>query len=308
MSTSRKKKPDTYHALLSEEIFDYVNAILESSEDRDEKEIKRIIDTVMHLPIEKIRKKVKMTPRLEAKQLMYRAYEEPEQEGRKLAQKALEIYPDCVDAYIYYGDISEDAGEATAWYQKAVKAGERDVGEQHFRESVGHFWGINVTRPYMRARDKYAYALHRMGHDAEAIAEYQDMLRLNPGDNQGIRFELAPLLLLSHRYKEYYQLFTQFEKDVTFGWLYTYFLYSFIKYGGVRRTQEILLEAVSHNPHIIEVLCADREFPEKLSDYYSFGDEDEAYHYVESTLPMWLAFPKALKFLFNFYRQSQDLN
>ncbi|HDP68244.1 MAG TPA: hypothetical protein ENN20_07055 [Candidatus Marinimicrobia bacterium] len=294
--------------LLSEEIFDYINAILESGAEKDEKEIKRILDSVMNLPIEKLRKRVNMTPRLEAKQLMYRAYEESEEKGRKLAQKALEIYPDCVDAYIYYGDNSEDAEVAAAWYQKAVKAGERDVGEKHFKESVGHFWGINVTRPYMRARDKYAYALLSLGRDDEAIAEYQDMLRLNSNDNQGIRFDLAPLLLRKHRYKEYYQLFMQFKNEVSFGWLYTYFLYSFKKYGGVRRTQEILLEAISQNPYIIEILCTDREYPDELSEYYSFGDEDEAAHYVASTLEMWMAFPKAVQFLFHFYNQYKDSN
>ena len=308
MSAKEKIKPVLPNPLLTEELFDYINALLESKEDKSEKDIKRILDSVTHLPIEKLRKKVKMTPRLEAKQLMYRAYETTEEEGRKLAQKALEIYPDCVDAYIYYGDKSLEPEEALGWYGKAVKSGERDVGEQHFKEDVGHFWGINVTRPYMRARDKYAYALLILGRDAEAIAEYQDMLRLNPVDNMGVRFDLAPLLIKNHFYKEYYQLFTQYDEEVTFGWLYTYFLYSFIKYGGIRQTQEILLEAISYNPHIIEILCDDRDVDAEIGEYYTFGDENEAIEYVESSLEMWMAFPKALKYLLNFYMQFKDLN
>ena len=40
-----------------------------------------------------------------------------------------------------------------------------------------------------------ATALERLGRDAQAVEHYRDLLRLNPGDNQGVRYLYLPLLL-----------------------------------------------------------------------------------------------------------------
>lgn len=74
-------------------------------------------------------------------------------------------------------------------------AGERALGPDPFRAYAGHFWGAVETRPYMRARLGLARALTDAG-DLEAAAEhYAELLRLNPGDNQGVRYLLLYLLL-----------------------------------------------------------------------------------------------------------------
>jgi len=47
----------------------------------------------------------------------------------------------------------------------------------------------------MRARAGLAQCLWELGKHKEAIEHYRDMLRLNPGDNQGIRYILAMCLI-----------------------------------------------------------------------------------------------------------------
>jgi tetratricopeptide (TPR) repeat protein len=74
--------------------------------------------------------------------------------------------------------------------RQAVAAGERYAGEEAFTHDVGHFWGILETRPYMRARYRLGEALWHSGDQQQALSHYQDMLRLNPCDNQGIRYTL----------------------------------------------------------------------------------------------------------------------
>ena len=44
----------------------------------------------------------------QAYELILEAYESSKTKGRKLAKKALEIDPDSVEAYIYFGDIEDD--------------------------------------------------------------------------------------------------------------------------------------------------------------------------------------------------------
>ncbi|KAI4263514.1 MAG: hypothetical protein L6R42_001336 [Xanthoria sp. 1 TBL-2021] len=58
-----------------------------------------------------------------------------------------------------------------------------------FEESVGHFWGIHETRPYMRSR--YAVVEAYLAIDTYAAVEaarsnLADMLRLCRGDNMGV--------------------------------------------------------------------------------------------------------------------------
>ncbi len=74
------------------------------------------------------------------------------------------------------------------------------LGPEFFEENVGHFWGIVETRPYMRARLGLAFTLWGTGERDAAIEQAQDMLRLNPGDNQGVRYPLMLWLLETERH------------------------------------------------------------------------------------------------------------
>jgi hypothetical protein len=56
-------------------------------------------------------------------------------------------------------------------------------------------WGILETRPYMRARLGLAQALWGLGQHQRAADHMHEPLPMNPGDNLGLRYLLATLLL-----------------------------------------------------------------------------------------------------------------
>jgi tetratricopeptide (TPR) repeat protein len=85
-------------------------------------------------------------------------------------------------------------------YAKGVEAGELALGPRGFKEYAGHFWGFLETRPYMRARAGLASTLLQLGDVDGALAHYRDMLKLNPNDNQGIRYVVAGCLLKQDNY------------------------------------------------------------------------------------------------------------
>ena len=91
------------------------------------------------------------------------------------------------------------ARKRSVLYEKGVAAGERAVGAEAFRRDEGHFWLVLETRPYMRARLGLAHVLWTLGRREEAVGHLQDLLRLNPGDNQGVRYTLAGFLLFLDR-------------------------------------------------------------------------------------------------------------
>ena len=182
---------------------------------------------------------------------MYEAWEATGKRRIKLASEALTISQDCTDAYVLLAEeTAETLEEARDLYAAGVKAGERALGEELFEEAAGHFWGIVETRPYMRARAGLAGCLWQLGQRAEAISHYEEMLRLNPGDNQGIRYMLLTCYLEEGMAPETKQLLAGYEDDGTAAWLYNRSLFLFQQEKASKKAKVQLHKALKHNPHV----------------------------------------------------------
>ena len=188
----------------------------------------------------------------EAQEIMYEAWEAPtRQRAVALAKKALAISADCADAYnLLAEEMAQSLEEAIELYRKGVEAGERALGKKAFKEDVGYFWGLLETRPYMRARAGLAQCLWEAGHREEAVEHYWDLLRLNPNDNQGIRYLLMPCLIELGRDGEAEKLFKQFEDDCMAVWMYSRALLDFRKHGDSPSAVKSLKAALDENKHV----------------------------------------------------------
>jgi tetratricopeptide (TPR) repeat protein len=235
----------------------------------------------------------------EAQELMYQAWEERNPARRIiLAHEALEISPDCADAYVLLAEEEADTlGRALEYYRQGVEAGERALGESYFEENVGHFWGLLETRPYMRARQGLANTLWELGRHDEAADHYHDLLRLNPGDNQGIRYSLLNLLVGLARNAEAQTLLAEYEEDGMAEWLYTRALLTFRAEGISKSAQKALQDALEQNPHVPPYLTGRKRVPNRLPPYIGWGDENEAKAYASSYLPHWRRTPGAVDWL-----------
>ena len=100
------------------------------------------------------------TPLSQAQEIAYQAFGAQDQQERiRLAKRCVEISPDCADAYVVLAENAPTRKEAFDYYEKGVAAGERAIGPDTFQDSVGHFWGLMDTRPYMRPRRARSFAL-----------------------------------------------------------------------------------------------------------------------------------------------------
>jgi len=235
----------------------------------------------------------------EAQNIMYDAWEAPtRQRAVALARKALEVSPDCADAYnLLAEETTESFEEALDLYRKGVAAGERALGKKAFEEDVGHFWGLMETRPYMRARAGLAQVLWEIGQWEEAVEHYWDLLRLNPNDNQGIRDLLMPCLIELGRDDDAEKLFKQFEGNDMADWLYSRTLLDFRKQGDSPAAVKSLKAAIDENKHVPSYLLGRKKMPRTLPGYYGFGDDNEAVIYAYFNEPAWQVTPGALKWL-----------
>jgi tetratricopeptide (TPR) repeat protein len=237
------------------------------------------------------------TPLSKAQDLMYEAFESHDPMERVgLAKKALELCPDCADAYVLLAEHTKNRKEALDLFEKGVAAGERALGPEAFRDDVGHFWGLIETRPYMRAREGLASTLWTMGRRDEAIGHLQDMLRLNPNDNQGVRDTLAGWLLAEERDEELARLFEQYDEETTH-WAYSKALVAFRQHGDTPESRRLLQRARKANQHVPAYLLGQKPLPLERPGWYSPGDRNEAILYAGGALSGWKETPGATAWL-----------
>jgi tetratricopeptide (TPR) repeat protein len=236
----------------------------------------------------------------EAQQIMYQAWEETNRARRiSLAKKALKLSENCADAYVLLAEEAPDRVKALELYQKGIEAGRRALSQAFFEdaENIGHFWGILETRPFMRALEGHATSLWALGQREDALAQYREMIRLNPNDNQGVRYQLLNLLLELEREDDAQALLDIYKGDWSADWAYTEALLAFRKFGRGRQAQIALKHALKVNRHVPAYLTGKKRIPIEPSLYVTMGGEDEAANYAAEHLNFWRKSPGAVAWL-----------
>jgi len=239
-----------------------------------------------------------------AQAIIYQALEAAPEEQPELARQALSVSPDCADAYVLLAEHAETMREAVELYEKGVAAGERAIGPEEFRQYEGHFWGVLETRPYMRARAGLARILREAGRREEAAEHYREMLRLNPSDNQGLRYELASLLLEMDRDEELGQLLDKYPDDVAAEFAYTRALAAFRRQGDSPTARKLLTEARKWNRHVPQYLVGNKPLSRDLPPAIQVGADSEAAHYAACFRSAWRCTPGALAWMRQVLRVS----
>ena len=240
------------------------------------------------------------TPLRIAQELVYQAWESKYvHEAVALAHKALSICPQCADAYNLLANETEDLKRQTTLYLQAVNAGRLALGEKFFEENKGHFWGLIETRPYMRALGGLQDCLWKERQHDNAIKICHDMLRLNEGDNQGMRYVLVRYLMKLSRYDdlERFMESDDYKNDFVAEWVYTRALLWYIKKGDGSPANTILNKALSSNKFVPKYLLRRNFQLKNLPDTLSMGGEDEAQYYAHELGHVWERTPGALEWL-----------
>ena len=105
-------------------------------------------------------------------------------------RKALKRDPQHADAHNHIGIDQLDRGrikDAARSFERAIEG-----GAVHLQRERGLVeWGWLENRPYLRALANLALVRMRQKRYEEALTLYEQLLTLNPNDNQGIRFVLG---------------------------------------------------------------------------------------------------------------------
>ena len=149
----------------------------------------------------------------------------------------------------------------------------------------------------MRARAGLAECLWELGERDTAIGHLQDMLRLNPNDNQGLRHILTGWLLAVKDHDALEKLIDAYDEDVFTEWAYAKTLLEFRRHGASPEAKSTLKTAWSRNAFVPDLLTGATRMPKRMTDYITLGSKEEAALYVLNNKENWSSTEGALQWL-----------
>jgi len=171
------------------------------------------------------------------------------------------------------------------------------ITKQFIKDNTGYFWGLHETRPYMmlRAHRAKIHALH--GYTQKAQSELEELLKLNPNDNQANRFLLMNCLIINKQWEKLEALLADFD----FQELHTTAsraLSAFVKHGDSKPANDYKKMLQQQNKHFSKILTGQEKLKEQQPPYYSPGSKEEVAVYLDSLgKQAWISVPASLFWL-----------
>lgn len=141
-------------------------------------------------------------------------HDPPPDEAVAVAKQALEISEDCVSAWLILASHAESVGKALEFCDLGIARGRKRFADRIAETGAGRgLWGWIEARDFMRLLFERARAEESLGDFGAALATYQEILQLNPGDHQGVRGDLLRLLMAMRKVEEARALLDRYPGD-----------------------------------------------------------------------------------------------
>jgi tetratricopeptide (TPR) repeat protein len=237
-----------------------------------------------------------LSPKERAQDLVFEAHGLSKTKGKKNIEMALELDPDCIEAYVYLGEIENTIERVVLQYEKGIDIGRRVFGGEYLREHKGMFWGFHETRPFMRCLGAYSGCQYEMGRVEEAAAILEEMIELNPDDNQGVRDYLMVYLMELAEDTKFEKYEAMYENDFGAFAAFNRALYAFKTKGASAGANEKLKRALENNS-FVPALVLSRKPITDLPDGYQLGSTEEAKIYASFARNVWRTTDGAIAWL-----------
>ena len=282
---------------LSEPDFLHIDALTPKDGFASEEELNALLEKYMP-PGRKPKFPKPIEPWHQAQEIAYRGWEKNSASKRtKAAQKAIKISPDGVDPYLLLAHDAPSWEDALDHELKALAAAERLLGSDPFTEYEDLFWGATITRPYMRTRFAIGYNLWKQNKIEESINHFQDLLKLNPGDNQGARYILAAILLEQDERGATQRLIAKYSEDPLCHWPYVRVLLHFRRKGDTPACRDFLRQAIQSNPFVPYYLKGTITAESWEIEYVKIGDHTEALDHFQIFNKAWRTTEYAIEWI-----------
>lgn len=229
-------------------------------------------------------------------------YEEDDlDQAERVFRAVLARMPDHLDAIHHLAMVLSERDlfdQANDLWDQAVRIG-RKAFPKDFKVGKDRLeWGWLDNRPFLRCLHGLALAKFEDGQTEEALRLFQELLSLNPNDNQGVRALAEEALLELGKFEDALKIAEQYRDDILPETLYGRALALF-KLGRRREANMALKKAIEHSPLVRkELLKKKHRLPRTARpDVVTVGGADEAYSYWEHFGRFWEGDPRALEWL-----------
>ncbi len=197
---------------------------------------------------------------------------------------------------------SNDDGEMTIEdYQEYIDDFKKNVGEEFFKENEGNFWAIPETRTFMGCLFEQTLLFWQNNEKDKAIDQLKYVLKLNPRDDQGVRYVLLAYLLELDMLEDAQSLMMSYGDDYSTYWSFCELLLDIKKQEDSAIIEMEFGMCVECNEYVVPYLIGDEKIPSDAVGSYDDGDRNEAIFYVQSAGDAWFNDKNALSTLKELY-------
>ena len=216
------------------------------------------------------------SPAVQAYELVERANDAKSKKERvKLAKKALKIYPDCLEAKLIL--VFENDSHIIIFKELAaiIEEEKNRLKKEGFfsKNSIGDFYAIFETRPYISALHTLACLYANVGMINKAIEVSKEILRLDKSDNTGTRYLLMGLYAYKEEINNMNKLFNVYKEECLF-MLFPYLVYYF-KQGNMAKALSYLDRIKKVNKNFVKYFKDETNIEPNMPDIYLPGDMSE---------------------------------
>ncbi len=170
--------------------------------------------------------------------------------ARSHLETALQLDPECPEAFLEMAAISDTPEAAMKWYSRCMEYTRSQLGDR-FAELLADFkecpWHQVELHTFLKAKVSLAEKLFREGYYEVAILHFREILDWNPADDIYIRHFLMTSFLCENRLTEAQALKMDFPGDLSAQWYYCKAFLQFKMEGATHRSNRLLLRAFNRN-------------------------------------------------------------
>jgi len=221
--------------------------------------------------------------------------------AEEMYQDLLDVYPEFIDVHHHLALLLSETGrgeEAFRIWQEVVAMGMRCLPEEFEMGRDLLPWLMLENRPFLRAYHGLGLEYLERGETRQALEMFNNILAMNPGDNQGARALVVDCNFRLNRPRDVLAVCDRYPDDGMEQLLYGRAL-ALYQLGRRDEAAKALDEAIEFLPLVAQELVKKRHRrPKDLRrDYVTYGGADQAYYYWTEQGQHWKDTPGALEFV-----------
>ena len=216
-------------------------------------------------------------------------------------KRLINEYPEFLDVYHHL---------ALTWYRQGKKKKAAELWKHGIEFALRLFpanfsikkdqliWGLIKNRPFLRLYHSYGISLMEQGEPEKALDVFENLLSLNPNDNQGARALVVECCFDLKRPERVLKICNQYRPDILPEIIFGRVLALF-QLGKIKEASKSLKLAHKNLPLITQELA--KTMHKKPIDYneqrITLGSQNQAYCYWKEHGKRWVTTPGAIEFV-----------